>query len=141
TGTEQVSSLPYVVSHQFNSCKLNLVVTATVSYSNGDPDSTATTTINVIGLTISGNASPQRGWPATYTIQSNPTGVALSGITVTYTSGLFTTTYQDANSDGDDKTTWSGAMVASGTFSATATAMGVAPSAPSKDVNIAARTW
>jgi hypothetical protein len=138
-GQDQLSSPPFIFSHQFTTPRLNSSVTATVTYSNGAPADITGITINIIGLTLTGNASPTRGSMMMYTARSNPPGVPMIGCTWTYTwpGG----SYQHIDLDaGDDKSIWSGIMVVDGTLTCTSTVGGVLPGA-TLPITITPRTW
>lgn len=133
SGQDVGTGVPFYATHTFNSPADNLVVTARVTYSNGDPDGQATATVSVVGLVISGSANPPRAWSTGYAVQSNPSGKALSQINWTYSWSDGSNTYQNS-------ATWSGKMVVPGTLVVTAVVSGVAAQA-SKPVAITPRSW
>jgi len=125
-------SAPFQTTHTFNTAADGLVITATVTYSNGDPAGQATTSVNVVGLTISGSGNPVRAVQVGYSVQSNPAGKSLSQINWTYSWA--------GGSNTSSNTAWSGKMVVSGTLVVSAVVSGVTAEA-SKAVTIAARSW
>lgn len=140
SGWDQTGSAPFVFSHQFNSPMSGLTVTATVTYSNGDPEEIATTDIDVVAITLTGPASPLRGWPSTYTARSNPIGKAVAQFDWSYETTSATNSFTDFNTDGDDKSTWAGAMVVGGAMRCTAT-IGGAQTETSLTVAPGPRNW
>ncbi len=140
SSVDEKSSPPFVFSHQFNNPMLDLTVTATVTYSNGPPE-VASTDIDVAGITITGPATPLRGWPAAYTARTNPTGITGAQFNWSCDTPHGTVTFTDLNADGDDKSVWAGAMVADSTLSCSAALGGAQTQPTSKPVTPAPRNW
>jgi hypothetical protein len=126
SSSDTVTSAPYQVAHAFNTPMDALTVTATVAYSNGDPNDQATTDVNVVGLSLSGSTAPRRASTVAYAARSNPVGKAISQFNWTYTAEGVTNSYTDYDTDNDDISYWSGKMVISGTLTVQATISGVA---------------
>ncbi len=136
SGQDQFSYAPCVAWRQFNTPARNKVVTATVSYTNGSPDDVATVTIDVVGVSLTGPASPLRGWPCTYTLKALPTGTPITRCDWTY--GV--NSYTDLNGDGNDTSTWAGPMVVSDTIQCSVVVLGITLPV-SKQVIVANRNW
>lgn len=122
---DQDSTAPYEFQHQFNTPMDGLTVTATVSYTNGDPDGGDTLDIDVVGLTIHGTTSPPRGWPTGYLAQSNPPGKAISQFTWHYAWNGGSNLYLDFDLDDDNRSAWSGVIVVDGTLTCSVFISGV----------------
>lgn len=142
-GSDEDTSYPYVINHTFNTPMDNLTVTATVKYSDSTPDGSATLDVNVVGLQISGGTTPTRGTTITYQAQSNPAGKAIDQFNWSYAwtiNGGGSNTFQDNDTDNDNKSNWSGRMVLSGTLTCSATISGV-NCQKSLSISITARSW
>jgi hypothetical protein len=140
-GSDIDTTSPYVIVHEFNDPMDDLTVTATVEYNNGDPDGVDTLDVDVVGLTITGGLTPLRALPTGYVAESNPTGKVIDQFDWTYKGALgWTNTYQDDDSDDDDKSVWNGKMVFDGTITCSATVSGVSVSR-SETVTITPRSW
>lgn len=124
--SEVQTTAPFEVTHAFGTPMAALTVTATVSYSNGDADQEATTDVGVVGLTLSGSASPTRGYSVMYMATANPAGTSVTQFDWTFASGGFANTYTDYDADHNGISSWFGKMVVSGTLTVQATIGGVA---------------
>jgi hypothetical protein len=140
SGQDEDTTSPYVFSHQFETPTDGLTVTATVQYDNNDPDGQDTLNVNVVGLKITGSTTPLRAMSATYLAQSDPTGKAIDQFNWTYQWSQGSNTYQDDDSNGDDKSIWSGKMVVSGTLTCSATVAGVSVQ-KSLSIAVQPRNW
>jgi hypothetical protein len=132
-GQDVGTSTPFYTSHTFDTPANGLVVTATVTYWNGDPAGQATATVDVVGLKITGPASPQRGYATAFLVQSNPSGKTLSQINWSYVWPGGSNTYQNSAA-------WSGKLVVDGTLTVSAVVSGVLCQA-SQDVHVTPRNW
>jgi hypothetical protein len=132
-GQDVGTSAPFQTTHTFSTAADGLVVTATVTYSNGDPPGQATATVNVSGLTISGSVTPVRAYTITYGVQSNPPGKSLSQINWTYA-------WTGGSNTSQGSASWTGKMVVGGTLTVSAVVSGVTAQA-SKFVAISPRSW
>lgn len=139
-GQDEDTTAPYVLVHQFDTPGDDITVTATVEYTNGDPDGQDTLDADVVGLTLLGNSAPWRAWPVGYLVQSNPAGKAIDQFNWTYAWSGGSNVYQDNDANDDDKSTWSGKMVVNGTLSCSATVSGV-PVSKSLAITITPRNW
>jgi hypothetical protein len=134
SGQDVLTSPPYVASRQFNTPALDKLITATVTYTNGAGPDQGTTTIDIIGVTLTGPASPMRGTPGTYTFKALPAGTSIADCDWTYL------TNSKEDTDGNDTSVWTGTMVKSGTIDCTATILGLAFNVQ-KTVNVLKRNW
>jgi hypothetical protein len=140
SGPADDTTPPYVFVHQFNTPMNSLTVTATVRYSNSDPDGHATLDVDVVGLRIAGSATPTRGWVTTYQAESNPAGRPIDRFDWTFQWSGGSNSYEDDDQDADDRSTWTGKVVVSGTLRCDAVVAGVSVQ-KSLSVVVRARTW
>lgn len=140
SGQDEDTTAPYVFYHQFDTPADSLTVTATAEYNNGAPDEQDTTDVDVVGLQLTGSSIPLRAWSTTYVAQSDPAGKSIDQFNWIYAWLGGSNTYQDNDSDNDDKSRWSGKMVVSGTITCSATVSGVSVQ-KSLTVNVRPRTW
>lgn len=131
---------PYTFAHQFDTPGDDLTVTATVEYSNGDPDGTDTLDVDVVGLTVSGDPDPLRGATVAYIAESDPPGKSIDQFDWSYQWSGGSNTYQDNDANGDDRSFWYGQMVVDGTLSCSATISGV-PVTKVMSITITPRSW
>jgi hypothetical protein len=125
-------SAPFQTTHTFDTAGDGLLVTATVTYNNGDPVGQATASVNVVGLIIAGSTSPVRASQVTYSVQSNPAGKSLSQINWTYAWG--------GGYNTSTSTTWGGKMVVGGTLTVSAVVGGVTAQV-SRTISVVPRSW
>lgn len=139
TGSDQDATAPYSFTHTFGTVGLNKTITATAVYSDNSPSDVGSTTISVVGVTLTGSWSVLRGNTASYTARSNPTGVTMTQAAWSFENGISTPQFTDSDTS-DDKSIWAGRMVAAGTLRCTATLLGVSVQV-SSNVSINSRSW
>ncbi|MBN1489500.1 MAG: hypothetical protein JXA69_06230 [Phycisphaerae bacterium] len=123
SASDEDTTSPYQVSHEFSTGMTDLTVTATVTYSNDDPDGGDDVDIDVVGLMLLGGTSPIRGWNTYYIARSKPTGLSVSQYDWSYVASGVTNTRTDTS--GSSISIWSGKMVVSGALTVGATISGV----------------
>ncbi len=138
-GADQDTTAPYSFSHTFSAVGLNKSITATAVYSDNSPSDVGSTTISVVGVTLTGSWTVLRGNTASYSARSSPTGVTMTQAAWSFENGISTPQFTDSDTS-DDKSTWTGRMVAAGTLRCTATLLGVNVQV-SSSVSINPRSW
>lgn len=145
-GGDEDTTAPYIIPHTFSACA-DYTVTATVSYTNGDPDDTDNMSVSVVGLSISGSTSVLRGFSGVWLAQSNPVGKTIDQFDWSYSWASLpggeqagTNTYQDLDLNYDEKSYWGGRMAVPGTLSCSATVLGVSVQ-KSLPIAINPRNW
>ncbi len=127
------TTVPFSTAHTFNTPADGLVVTATATYSNGEPEAQSTATVDVVGITLLGPDAPLRGWPTSYKVQSNPIGKPLNDINWTYV-------WAGGLNSSQGNSVWSGMMVLSGVLTVRVTVSGFMLET-SKNISVVPRNW